>query len=439
MNLKRNKTILLVENESIPAKITLKTLQQEGFRAVHAASGEEAVDMAIRNNEINLVLMDIDLGDGIDGPEAARRILAVRDIPIVFLTSHSEKEYVERVKKITRYGYVVKDSGSFVLFSSIEMAFELNQAHQQVASSEERFRQLAESTETWIWETDANGLFVYSNSVVERILGYTPGQIIQKKHFHDFFPRSQQMSLNLMALQHYQAGGGDHKFECVVNHRNGNRVMIESSGFPIIGKNGAVTGYRGVNVDVTEKCIKRKCGLIYSEFQNAVAEIRSIPEVLTLVVATLTKLLGDSINIVSYLDESTQTLQIADFNGLKKPISKLIQILGLDPRKHKIHVADITPEELDMYRSGKLELLENGLYVLFARKVSQKVCDAVGSFLNIRNVYAVGFTNRGRHFGGIIILTRQELNAEISTIERMAGYAAIAIKRLEAESASLAV
>ncbi|MCB1322704.1 MAG: hypothetical protein KDK34_20760, partial [Leptospiraceae bacterium] len=108
-------------------------------------------------------------------------------------------------------------------------------------------------------------------------------------------------------------------------------------------------------------------------------------------------------------------------------------------RKQKIHVADITPEELAMYRSGKLELLENGLYVLFARKVSQRVCDAVCSFLNIRNVYAVGFTNRGRHFGGIIILTRQELNAEISTIERMAGYAAIAIKRLEAESASLAV
>ncbi len=52
--------------------------------------------------------MDIDLGNGISGPEAGRQILSIRKIPIVFLTSHSEKEYVERVKQITRYGYVLK-------------------------------------------------------------------------------------------------------------------------------------------------------------------------------------------------------------------------------------------------------------------------------------------------------------------------------------------
>lgn len=50
--------------------------------------------------------MDIDLGAGIDGTEAAKTILESRDIPIIFLTSHSEKEYVDRVKKITGYGYV---------------------------------------------------------------------------------------------------------------------------------------------------------------------------------------------------------------------------------------------------------------------------------------------------------------------------------------------
>ncbi len=56
-----------------------------------------------------------DFRSGIDGTEAASRIIGIRELPIVFLTSHTEREYVERVKRITGYGYVIKSSGEFVL------------------------------------------------------------------------------------------------------------------------------------------------------------------------------------------------------------------------------------------------------------------------------------------------------------------------------------
>jgi hypothetical protein len=38
---------------------------------------------------------------------------------------HSEKDIVDRVKGITRYGYVLKNSGEFILIESIAMACEL--------------------------------------------------------------------------------------------------------------------------------------------------------------------------------------------------------------------------------------------------------------------------------------------------------------------------
>lgn len=70
--------------------------------------------------------MDIDLGDGkMDGTEAAEMILNEYELPIVFLTSHAEKEMVEKGKGITRYGYVLKNAGEFVLIEAITMAFEL--------------------------------------------------------------------------------------------------------------------------------------------------------------------------------------------------------------------------------------------------------------------------------------------------------------------------
>lgn len=121
--------ILLVEDEAIIALAQTQLLRKHDFEVVHAHSGEEAVSLADREAGLSVILMDIDLGDGIDGTEAAQRILAHHDIPIIFVTSHAEKSFVDRVKKITSYGYVLKNSGEFVLIEAISMATTLFRAH----------------------------------------------------------------------------------------------------------------------------------------------------------------------------------------------------------------------------------------------------------------------------------------------------------------------
>ena len=118
------KCILLVEDEPIIALACSRRIETWGYRVETAVTGEEAVRKASGNQPPDLILMDIDLGAGMNGAEAATAILSANKLPIVFLTSHAEREMVERVKGITRYGYVIKDSGDFVLRSSIEMAFE---------------------------------------------------------------------------------------------------------------------------------------------------------------------------------------------------------------------------------------------------------------------------------------------------------------------------
>ncbi|GAK55168.1 hypothetical sensory transduction histidine kinase [Candidatus Vecturithrix granuli] len=136
----RPKTLLLVEDETIIAMAEARILEKHGYQVVITSSGEQAIEMVAANPAIDLILMDIDLGRGIDGTQAAQKILQQRDLPIIFLTAHTEQAMVEKVRKITRYGYVLKDSGNFVLLSSIEMAFELFEAHQQIKQSEARIR-----------------------------------------------------------------------------------------------------------------------------------------------------------------------------------------------------------------------------------------------------------------------------------------------------------
>ncbi len=152
----RQKTILLVEDEVIIALATAGSLESRGYRVLSAHTGEDAVREATANPDIDLVLMDIDLGSGIDGTEAAQRILAARSLPVVFLSSHTEQSLVDKVRGITRYGYVVKDSGDFVLNASIEMAFELFEAHRREEAHVERYRGLVEIATSCINPADAD-------------------------------------------------------------------------------------------------------------------------------------------------------------------------------------------------------------------------------------------------------------------------------------------
>jgi PAS domain S-box-containing protein len=173
------KTILIVEDDPIAALDETAVLSHYGYGVIAAKSGEEAVDLCRRVDEIDMVLMDIDLGEGMDGPEAAQAILAEREIPIVFLTSHAERGMVEKVRGITRYGYVIKNSGDFVLISSIEMAFELFDAHRRVNAESARSAAILRSLPDLLFVIGRDGtyreVYVPDNSVlpmpVEEIIG----------------------------------------------------------------------------------------------------------------------------------------------------------------------------------------------------------------------------------------------------------------------------
>jgi len=120
-----NKNILLVEDDIIIAMAEKFALEKYGYVTRTVTTGDQAVKVINSSKDIDLVLMDINLGNGMDGTETAEIILRDHDLPIIFLSSHTEPEIVEKTEKITSYGYVVKNSSITVLDASIKMAFRL--------------------------------------------------------------------------------------------------------------------------------------------------------------------------------------------------------------------------------------------------------------------------------------------------------------------------
>jgi PAS domain S-box-containing protein len=130
---------------------------------------------------------------------------------------------------------------------------ERKRAEQELRQSEERFRQVAESVGDFIWEVDANGLYRYTSPAVEKILGYTPDELIGKMHFYDLFAPEIREELKAAAFKVSAAQKSFRKFPNQNVSKDGKIVNLETSGVPVLDEAGILVGYRGSDTDVTAR------------------------------------------------------------------------------------------------------------------------------------------------------------------------------------------
>lgn len=145
---------------------------------------------------------------------------------------------------------------------------ERKEAERAICKSEERFEQVADNSNEWIWEVDAEGIYQYSSAAVERILGYAPDEIVAKMHYYDLFPPTSREELKQITETAFRAHEPFCKFVNPALHKNGSTIILETSGTPVYDIQGTFTGYRGCDTDITERCnmeIARKAALVQIE------------------------------------------------------------------------------------------------------------------------------------------------------------------------------
>ena len=113
---------LIVEDENLIAEELRERLSGLGFSVIAAVdSAEEGIAIAVREHP-DLVLMDIRLKGAKDGVQAAKEICEQVDVPIVYLTAHSDRRTVDRAKGTHYDGFILKPFRAKELQSTIEVA-----------------------------------------------------------------------------------------------------------------------------------------------------------------------------------------------------------------------------------------------------------------------------------------------------------------------------
>jgi len=117
-------SIMIVEDEVIVAEDVRASLERLGYGVTSLVpSGEEALERAGRDKP-DLVLMDIILSGDMDGIETAGQIASLWGIPILYLTAHSDKKFIDRAKRTYPLGYLVKPFREAELAAAVETGLE---------------------------------------------------------------------------------------------------------------------------------------------------------------------------------------------------------------------------------------------------------------------------------------------------------------------------
>ncbi len=249
-------SILIVEDESITALELKDRLNVMGYHvAAICATGNTALT-TVQKVKPDIILMDIILRGKLDGIETAASIRNIADIPILFLTAHSDQKTLARAMRISPFGYILKPFREKELSMTIGLALQHHRMDAAIRKSETRLQAVLSRIGAAVISTDRDGRITFINSAAVKYTGITPEEAAGKK-FSTVIKMVSRISrqpvdstikkiAEIDSIGHYPD-------QVILLSADDSEREIEGITDPVRDMRGQVTGYTFIFHDVTEK------------------------------------------------------------------------------------------------------------------------------------------------------------------------------------------
>lgn len=272
----KDKKILIVEDEVVIAMDLQSSLQSQGYNVIgHITRGEDVISF-IASNKPDIILMDVKLDGEIDGVETAQIIYDNHDIPVIFITSYSNKTIIERAKKTNPFGYIVKPFDDRELYTNIELAFFKHDSEKKIKESEKKYRELSESIQQIIIEIDSRGHICYLNEPGMQILGLTLSEIDCNLSIKEFIGEQGFEKIKNRFDNPYGIKQIALNREHMLINKFGKRLFVDEFLSPVYNKD-TIIGYRGILIDITSQKLKETLNILYNKITLIYDELKADP------------------------------------------------------------------------------------------------------------------------------------------------------------------
>ena len=242
--------LLVVEDEGIVAKDIQIRLRNLGYEVVAvASSGEGAIQKAAETHP-DLVLMDIILKGEMDGIEAAEEIISRYDIPVVYLTAHTDEKTLQRAKITEPLGYILKPFGEKDLYGTIEISLHRHKMDKKLKESEEFSSSLMRASPNPIVVINPDTSVQYVNPALEELTGFSSSELVGTKPPYLWWTEETRERTKKDLKEAIVSGA--QKIEKLFQKKNGELFWVEIT-FTSIRINGELKYYLANWVDITQR------------------------------------------------------------------------------------------------------------------------------------------------------------------------------------------
>lgn len=182
--------IFVIEHESDVAAHIESLLRKNGYQVCGIAATTQNALENLGSESPEIILMDIDNPEACAGIDAAARIMATLNIPIVLLTSTLTDNHLELAKKIKPAAYVFKPVQDQALEAAINTGLQIaeskkerEQAEQALLESEKRYRTLIDNAPYGIFLVNPDAQYIQVNKAGCLMTGYAEAELQRKTVF----------------------------------------------------------------------------------------------------------------------------------------------------------------------------------------------------------------------------------------------------------------
>lgn len=154
----------------------------------------------------------------------------------------------KEVRQVTRLAFIPPDK-ILLLTEDVTERAKMEAALQK---SEKQYRELVEVSKDWVWAMDLEGNHTFSNEAMYPLLGYTIEEIVGSSAFPLMHPDDQSRIQELIRKSIAENTGWQGTVIRWV-HKDGSTRFFESSAQPVFSASGEITGFSGIDRDITQR------------------------------------------------------------------------------------------------------------------------------------------------------------------------------------------